>query len=1187
MRKILGSTLVLAAAAAAYAGDLPDGVGVVSPSGSVFTTEITAADTDDYVFQGYPGMKLTATVKLAKGSLLVPAVQIIRPNGTLVSDEEGLAIKAAPTSVKATLALDAFGWWKVRVAGTDGTTGAYSVSVKYSSPALAPLPLASKSFKAAGALDPAGDIDEFEFQGIANQTLIATLTVPRTSMLDPVLQVIKPDGSVLATAGRGTTEVKIPIAAKLDQSGTWRIKVAGDEIDLGDDKKTTSTGAYALSVKLGRIAAPGLLPDANGQYRFTIPGAPGGTISYKLTSTVTATDPAPTFNSIIGPDGKQVANFPGGAAPRPFKLVAEAPTGLYTVTFDAPAGKQPKNVRVTRAVVPPSAGAKRVAKLSAAEPGIRNGGIFPTEGGVTTKVTVILDNVADPNFDIQTHVPDIQLGHTSLTDVKVVDVAATRVEGIVPATVPEGVSDVVVMSSSGQPAAKAGAFRRVPGPTVTSIDPTVGSDAGNFPITITGANFRPGNMRILIDHNYVPVNVTEETETSITFVSPIWSAGFTYFGVQDEDTQLKAELGPNDFEYVGSAAISRLVPTLVPILGGELITIQGANFSNTDSVYLEKSTHDGYERISDTQTTFVSTKAHQFLAPVRPKGVYKVHVQDAQGQPDPPKTRDLTYYTFADFTPSTNLGTVGGTDKYDGITTAVADYDGDGKSDLFVARRGNPADTAPGAVSLTRVLHNDGNGVFSDRTAGATGVMPATTTDDWRADRIWAADVNQDGWRDLILSTNTKEVPEESLSHTRILLNEPRGGSSGTGDRVFRDRTIDLMPAPREMQKYGVFGGDASFYVADNWRGLDMWVGDIDKGGAGPPEIVITHDEVKDDDNPATDVFMSGVYCGNYCSTAQTFAYSYTFYWGGSRLFVWDKGANQGQGRYKFDSTFFPRKSGPVVPQGGPGGISIPACSPHYSRICKGSFTPFIGKRVAVGNLDTDGKPDIAVLSDQVVQRRDKPNDALFTTSSLQVALNKFNPAEGSGVTDVTGLILNLGGITQGDSVAIGQPGFPDGNSFGVIAFAKATSPGAGGVLRLFKYKPGTGVGDFEDISTGALPAADAVDQFQASRLAWLDVDADGDQDLVLLAPAPPGGTGPALRIMRNERVSTTVGNLRRTLDPLFAGIVSGSEHFEGDALSIGDLTGDGYNDYVVTRATPSGTGTQTRIVKTDRTNNP
>jgi hypothetical protein len=55
----------------------------------------------------------------------------------------------------------------------------------------------------------------------------------------------------------------------------------------------------------------------------------------------------------------------------------------------------------------------------------------------------------------------------------------------------------------------------------------------------------------------------------------------------------------------------------------------------------------------------------------------------------------------------------------------------------------------------------------------------------------------------------------------------------------------------------------------------------------------------------------------------------------------------------------------------------------------------------------------------------------------------------------------------------------------------------------------------------------------------------------------------------------------RRSLDALLP-LVSGGEHFEGDALAIGDVTGDGLLDYVVTRAVSSGVGTQTRIVKTD-----
>jgi hypothetical protein len=1187
MRQVItASLLVLLAGRAALAGDLPDGVGVITANGSVFTTDISpAGDTDDYVFQGFPGMTVTASVKLAKGSTLVPNVQILRPGGAVLSEEDGVALTLTSKSATAKVTLDATGWWKVRVLGTGGSVGTYSVSVKYTAPVLPTLPALAKNFKMNASISPVGDTDDFPFQGYTGQTISASLTVPKTSALDPILSLIRPDGSVAVTMGQGTLEKSLTLKATFDADGPWHLRVVGESPTptQADPHPAATTGPYALSVIFGKPPVVGLTPDSNGQYRIALPAIGGATIGYSLKFTGTA----PTFNSLIDPNGHQVIGFPGGTTVKAYGLLPSLPIGDYELTFDAPAGTPPTRVTCTRTLKLPKGAAKRTAKLSATEPVItyntsNPNSINPPAGGPGTVVQFQTTNPIDANSP--TGKVAFYLGHTPMTGVSLLPDQRT-VQGTVPDSVAQGVYDVVVFSTSGQPDAVAGAFTIVPPPQVSDIDPRVGPSGGNFPVVITGENFRAGKMGIMIDGALTAVTPTAVTDTTVTFLAPSWAPTTVTFGVQDRGTQLRADLPINSFEYTATAAISRIVPSLIPTLGNELITIQGANFAPTDKVYLENDPAiGGFQEITATQATYVSVNKHAFMAPPRSKHTYAVYVTDQFGQPTPHKTRPLTYYSFADFTVSTNLGSIGA-DKYDGWTTAMGDYDKDNDQDLFISRRGDPADTDASATSLTRVLRNDGNGQFTDVTAS---VMPATGVDDWRADRIWCTDVNQDGYVDLVLTTNTVAVPTAGLSHVRILVNEQRGGTGANAqDRVFRDRTIDLMAPPRTMQKYGYFGGSSEVYASDDWRGLDMWVGDLDKGAAGPPEIVITHDEVKDDDNPNADVFSSGVYCGNYCSSngaQQSFAYAYTFYWGGSRMFVWDKSARSGQGRYKFDPTFFPRKSGPVVPQGGvPGGGQIPACSPHYNSICKGVFTPFTGKRLAVGTLDGDTKPDVAVLSDQVIQKRAKVNDTLMTTSSLQVGINKTSA--GFGITDLTDVIFALGGDTKGDAVAIGQPGYPDGNSYGVIAISKASAGNGGSVLRLIKFKPSTapgGVGDFEDISA-ALPAADANEKYQASRIAWIDIDQDGDQDLVLVAPAAPGGTQPALRILRNERQGSTVGLLKRTLDPLLAAIVTSTEHFEGDALTIGDITGDGLLDYIVTRATPSGSGSQTRIVKTDK----
>src|SRR6185369_10874864 len=98
---------------------------------------------------------------------------------------------------------------------------------------------------------------------------------------------------------------------------------------------------------------------------------------------------------------------------------------------------------------------------------------------------------------------------------------------------------------------------------------------------------------------------------------------------------------------------------------------------------------------------------------------------------------------------------------------------------------------------------------------------------------------------DILLVSNDNSVLPGGRSHVRILINEAQSGGTPTG-RVFRDRTTSLFPGPR--------GGGY-----DNWRGLDMWVGDIDKGAAtAPPEILIVHKDTKQE---------LDVTCSPYCAS--------------------------------------------------------------------------------------------------------------------------------------------------------------------------------------------------------------------------------------------------------------------------------------------------------------------------------
>jgi len=1189
---------LVAGAASVRAEDLPTGYGVVAPSGSSFTTSVSpGGDTDDYAFPAFPGTKVTVTVKpskvVAPALPLVPTLEFVRPNGETADDDSGFLVAVKGTTLTGTMTLDAAGWWKVRVRGkdlaapvppADYSSGGYAISIVYkSSPTLPTRPALSKSFTTKNAaIATKSDTDDYTFEGYPGQTIAAKVTKPRSSALFPGLLLFRPDGTEV-TGGVAYNGKLASVSTRVgdDEQGTWRVRVFG--VDTSEHPDPTApantTGAYSLSVKLGKpTAAPSLRPDGNGQYRFAIPAAGGATLSYALSFK----GDAPVFNSFTGPTGEAVPGFNGVLKLTSYIVPSSQPIGLYLLTFDAPP-TPPTNVTFTSRVTPAPMGKAKKLSLAPVEPIIVSiNGISPPSGGSEndTPITITTNgNLVDPSVDDMSKIA-VFVDHT-LLEPKDTHVTNSTVQAIVPKHLAIGLHDIVVQTTSGQIAVAKDSFEVVPPPRAISIDPVVGSVAGNFPATITGEGFsKLGDPQLVIDgittSAIVPVHIDSVTDTEFKFTAPSYGApGVHRFGVIDARNGNVGMLPLGSFEYINSPAINRLVPNLTTILGGDLISVTGANFQPTDHVYLEKTPNsNAYDEILNT---FVNTSMHQFTAPVKARGQYNVYVVDQFFQPTPPRVRKLTYFQFTDLSTITAGMFPSGSDVWDGNTVAVADFDKDGYDDLFISRVGG---SAIGASSATRVLRNDPSGPghskpgqFTDVTAD---VMPdITASEDWRADRIWATDVNKDTYPDIVIVTNDSTVLSPNASHVRILINEQKSSGTPT-ERVFRDRTTSLMPTVRMSNP--LYSGSAG--VADNWRGLDMWVGDVDKGPAGPPEILITHKDMKSE---------LDVSCVPFCSSPFSAGYTYGFYWGGSRAFFWDKNANGGLGKYKFEHNFFPRKAGLRVPITAPGGITVPICNAGYGQPCIDRFTPFIGKRIAAGDLNGDGKPDIAVLSDGDVKRIYPPSAALVTISSLQVAINKFNPSDGAEITDVTAQLTAIGGDFKGDAVEIASVGYPDGNAFGTVVSAKATPAGAGVAMRLLKFKPGAApspVFDFEDITAQSLPATSGAEVWQASKILFKDVDSDGDQDMILVCPTPPGGSGPAFRVLRNDIVNVKAGIFTTTLMPLVQGTympLGGNEHFEADAMEIGDFNHDGAYDFVLVRADPTAQAPETRIVIIDK----
>lgn len=1021
-----------------------------------------------------------------------------------------------------------------------------------------PMPHGSRVTTDLGGPQSVNESDDFVVLVERGRTLTSDVTPARGSTLVPVVDVLRSDGSTVVTVAGDLASKSARVAARRGASARVRAEFLADATDAYRVRvrgANPPTSRYTIAIAVtGKVVAAvdAAEPDANGEYRFTIPARAGARIQARLTFD----GAAPTPHGLLAPDGSFVPGAAaavharrGGLELRGFRIPAGSRFGDYSLAFGAPVSGTVEDVAFRARVTLPRVTPRR-GRLRGTEPWL--GGVAPATGVEGTVVVLDAEGAEDPGEGAPIRV---RIGGVPAAAEFVDPNVRTSIRAVVPAGVAPGVHDVVLETATGQVAVLAAAFTVVPPPVATSVEPAAVPALGGTEVLVRGTGFRPGHMGVRIGGELVPVIPLEVTSTTVRFEAPPMDPGAFEVGVFDTQTHALSDVPETTVEWAAWASIGSITPGVVSVLGGETIVVEGFYFETTDRLLVEKAVPGAFEEIAGTYRT---ADRREFTAPVRPRGRYEVVVEDADGHRV--RSATLTYFSYTDV--SASLGLTAGA-ALDAASTALLDFDGDGDEDLFLARRGSgPA----AATSATRALRNDGAAGFVDATAS---VLPAAGPgDDWRADRIGAADVNGDGHPDLVLATNDADVPAPGRSHVRFLMNELRSETAEPGDRVLRDRTADVFPPARRMTL--AWGGSLSTTNdVDDWRTLDLWLGDLD-GDGGRPDVVATTDRTFDN------VYVS---CAPYCASPYSAGYAYGLYWGGTRVFRWDPMARSGLGRYALDKARTPRMAGISIPIfQPPPGVVYPYCSPSSS--CKGKFTPFAGRRLAVGRVDGDASLDIAVLADA------PPVVSGASISVLQVGLvraNRVGWPTFPGLTDATPALTALGLDLRGDALAIGASSEPSGpaGTTGLVAVARSGADTSSS-LRLLAFTPDADVtkpGAFAEVSGALLPPVAGGESWQADELRFADVDDDGDDDLVLLSVAVPAGGTSGLRFLRN--LAESGGGFAPAFEPLVA--AAGGVAVTGDALTIGDLDGNGLPDFLVSRGTVAGSSPATRVIATDR----
>lgn len=900
------------------------------------------------------------------------------------------------------------------------------------------------------AITPKGDVDSYRLFLVAGDLLTVKVKDAGPDRgLYTTLALDDPSGSDidLDVAKQGASRPSFKYTAA--DSGYHVLHLSGDPGGFAG-----SDGDYVvtLTVKRGKPAKQTFATEAGGSIAFAFGAEPGARVTLAAKTKKGGFD----LTGLRAPGGGLESGFTGALKTKSNRRVAkvrnlqlQGGAGTYTLEGAYDAGSA---VVVKATVI--HADRRRKRELSGDEPGFdalvtpfpdRGISPDPTKGLLGTLMTVVGRNfVFDPGEvddegnnvttadDLQ---PRFLLGGI---EIPVGDV--TVLGGQVRFRVPAGLTvdekhDLDVINPDGQGSRFVDAFYVVPPPRLLGLSANTAGPAGGRAIELQGADFREGAVALVGTTVVQPALVRS---SHVDIVVPPHDPGT--FDVSVRDVYGQTSTLSNSLSYLdrGSNRIDSIDLEWLQGVGGQTVTVTGADFAS-DSVL----TFDG----QDVGATRVSATTMTFVAPPHAGGTYAVRVIDSVFQSS---SLDVAVRAFTDDTTAAVPAPRTVADSADGwraTTILSGDLNGNGLTDLVLLR---PEAAFGGDVnrSRIRVLLGDGAGGFTDDTENA---IPANAGDeDGRAESGVLIDLNDDQAPDLAIITR-EAIDGGARSSLRIYMND------GTG--VFTDATSSSVPA---STTYG-----------DRNQGLAIAAADMNDDDI--PDLVILNDEAFMEvivtppppppvgEEPGPDTIE-------------------TFYYPGLRVLL-----NDGDG-------VFTRRSG-----------ALPSYDANRGH-------DFEGDALAVADVNHNGYPDVLITRDDALV------DPADSSAHLLTAVLLDNDGTAT-LTDVSSARLPSAGdpeYLQADHAMLTDL---DGDQIPDLVLSsdvRIVSPQTGQLssLSAMRVFMNNGNGTFAPPASNPMPSALDSDNQQCRAFAVGDLTGDGAMELVLISTNAPNVGQRGLRVL-------------------------------------------------------------------------